>query len=30
LFVYMPLRNKGGGEVELHPFLTSALDWGKW
>jgi len=27
---YMPWRHKVGGEVELHPFLTSDLDLGEW
>ena len=30
LFIYVPLRNTGGGEVWLHSFLTSELDFGEW
>ena len=26
----MPWRKIGGTEVELHSFLTSALDWDEW
>jgi hypothetical protein len=30
LFVYVPLRNTGGGEVWLHSFLTPELDFVEW
>ena len=30
LFLYIPQRYKGGVKVQLHSFLTSALDGGQW